>query len=360
MSTLTAQEISPVEVEEVTTQPAAKPAFGTVFTKHMVSATYSDGAWSEFAVKGLENYSLHPASLVLHYSQTIFEGMKAYRHADGGVSLFRPYVNAARLNQSAARMAIPQVDEEKFVAALRQLVAADKDDIPARPGSLYLRPAIFASETAIGVRASTKYEFMIIAMPVESYFSTANGGDSSIELLVTESVVRASPGGTGDVKAGANYAITLKVIDDAKKHGCGQVMFLNSGGDRLIEEAGGMNVFVVRGKKLMTPKLTGTILSGVTRRSLLELAPTLGLEASEEAISIDSVIEDIATGAVTEVFLCGTAAVVVSVNTLRFEDGRGVVVGTRGQTPVAEMLADRLQGIQFGEYEDEFGWVVKV
>lgn len=346
-------------VETPIEQPVAKPAFGTVFTPHMISASYRDGRWSEFDLRPVENYSLHPASLVLHYSQTIFEGMKAYRHEDGMVTLFRPEVNAERLNRSAARMAIPAIDEEAFVEALKQLVDREREHIPGRPGSLYLRPAIFASESAIGVRASTRYEFMIIAMPVESYFDS-KAGVGSIELLVSESVVRASPGGTGSVKAGANYAITLDVIDQAKKHGCGQVLFLNSAKERLIEEAGGMNIFFVRGQELITPPLSGTILSGVTRDSLLRLAPTLGLQAKEEAISLDEVLDGIASGAISEVFLCGTAAAIVTVSALHRESGENVVVGDPEKTPVSNLLSDRLLGIQFGTYPDPFGWLVPV
>lgn len=348
---------SAVELNALSEQPTPKPAFGTVFTPNMVSARYAAGRWSEFSIRPLQNYSLHPASLVLHYSQTIFEGMKAYRHADDKVTLFRPYVNARRLNQSAARMAIPAIDEEAFVEVLRRFVATEREHIPARPGALYLRPAIFASEYGIRVRASTEYEFMIIAMPVDSYFAS---GAESIELLVTESVVRASPGGTGSVKAGANYAITLQVIDQAKKLGCGQVLFLNHGGDRLIEEAGSMNVFVVRGNQLITPLLSGTILGGVTRDSILQLATSLQLEPCEEPLSLDKLVEEVASGAVTEVFVCGTAATIVSVRSLRLEHGHSIRVGDPTRTPVANLLSDRLLGIQFGVYPDPHNWLISV
>jgi branched-chain amino acid aminotransferase len=348
------------EVNVPITQPASKPAFGTVFTPNMVSAQYANEHWSEFVIRPLQNYSLHPASLVLHYSQTIFEGMKAYRHADNRIALFRPFLNAHRLNLSASRMAIPPIDESAFVVALQQFVDLEREHIPARPGALYLRPAIFASESAIGVRTSKQYELMIIAMPVEAYFAKSKDSANVFELLVTDSVVRASPGGTGSVKAGANYAITLQIIDQAKKLGCGQVLFLNSGGDRLIEEAGGMNVFLARGKQLITPPLSGTILSGVTRDSILKLADSLELLPSEEPVSLDKLIEELERGSITEIFLCGTAAAIVSVNSLRLEDGRSIRVGDPACTPVADRLSDQLLGIQYGVYPDSRAWLIFV
>ena len=349
------------EAESSITQPgSAKPIFGSQFTDSMLRATFKNGAWSDFAITPLQNYSLHPASLVLHYSQTIFEGMKAYRHQDGMVSLFRPSFNAARLRRSAERMAIPAIDETAFVDALLRYVDSERGHVPERPGSLYLRPAVFASEAAIGVRASSQYEFFVIAMPVESYFSSSGGTSTGLEIFVSESVVRATPGGTGAVKAGANYAVTLKAIDEAKKLGCGQVLFLDSSGQRMIEEAGGMNLFIVRGSRLVTPPLSGTILGGVTRDSLLALGPSLGLEAAEEPISIDSLVDELHDQEVTEVFLCGTAAVIASVGSLRFESGKIVPVGTPGSTPVADQLRERLTGIQFGSYPDENRWNVPV
>lgn len=345
----------------LTIQPEAPAiAFGTVFTSNMLCASYADGAWSDFTVRPLQNYTLHPASLVLHYGQTIFEGMKAYRRADGSVSLFRPQFNAARLNRSAHRMAIPPVDEEAFLEALIGYVDTEREHIPERPGSLYLRPTIFASEAAIGVRAAETYELFVIAMPVGSYFAGHAAGSGSVEIFVSETVARAAPGGTGAVKAGANYGITLKTIDDAKEKGSSQVLFLDSGGRRLIEEAGGMNLFVVRGKQLITPPLSGTILGGCTRDSLLKLGASLGYEVKEAPLSIDTVISEVRQGIVSEVFLCGTAAVVVSVNTLHMESGEHVTIGKAGNTPVADQLRDQLTGIQFGSYEDPYGWVVPV
>ena len=342
-------------------QPQAPEiAFGTVFTTNMLSASYRDGAWSEFSVRPLQPFSLHPAALVLHYGQTVFEGMKAYRQPDGSVSLFRPSFNAARLNRSAGRMAIPEIDEKAFLEALTQFVHTERDHIPARPGSLYLRPTIFAAEAAIGVRAADYYEFFVIAMPVGSYFAGHGSGAKGVEIFVSESVARAAPGGTGAVKAGANYGITLKPIDDAKKLGSSQVLFLDSGGRRLIEEAGGMNLFVVRGKELITPPISGTILAGCTRDSLLTLGASLGYETKEEPLSIDTVMHEVREGIVSEVFLCGTAAVVASVETLHLESGVRVTVGDPADTPVADQMRDRLTGIQFGDYPDPYGWVVPV
>ena len=342
-------------------QPEAPPiAFGTVFTSNMLSASYADGAWSDFNVRPLQNYALHPASLVLHYGQTIFEGMKAYRQADGSVSLFRPQYNASRLNRSAHRMAIPPIDEDLFLEALIRFVHTEREHVPARPGSLYLRPTIFASEAAIGVRAAESYEFFVIAMPVGSYFAGHTAGAAAVEIFVSESVARAAPGGTGAVKAGANYGITLKTIGDAKERGSSQVLFLDSGGRRLIEEAGGMNLFVVRGNQLITPPLSGTILAGCTRDSLLTLGASLGYDVKESSLSIDTVIDEVRQGIISEVFLCGTAAVVVSVSDLHMESGDRVNIGKAGDAPVANQLRDQLTGIQFGTYKDPYEWVVPV
>jgi branched-chain amino acid aminotransferase len=347
-----------VEAEKtLNLQSSPKPAaFGSVFTANMLSATYENGAWNDFTIRPLQNFSLHPATLVLHYSQTIFEGMKAYRQADGSVALFRPQQNAARLNRSAERMAIPQIDEAAFVAALAEYVALEAGEVPARPGSLYLRPTIFASEAAIGVRAATKYEFFVIAMPVESYFS--NPSATSLRVFVSESVVRAAPGGTGAVKAGANYGVTLKVIHDAKLLGCDQVLFLDSAGHRLVEEAGGMNFCIVRGNELITPPLSGTILAGITRDSLLKLAPSLALVPSERPIQIDELATEIESGVVSEVFLCGTAAVIASIGSLQFESGKLLTIGSDQATPVADKLRDALLDIQFGSMAGPSGWVV--
>lgn len=340
-------------------QSAVKPvAFGSIFTSHMLSATYDNGAWSEFIIRPLQNFSLHPASLVLHYSQTIFEGMKAYRQPDGSIALFRPQENASRLNRSAERMSIPQIDELAFVAALMKYVALEAAEVPARPGSLYLRPTIFASEPAIGVRSANEFELFVIGMPVESYFS--NTSATALQVFVSESVVRAAPGGTGAVKAGANYGITLKVINEAKAIGCDQVVFLDAGGHRFIEEAGGMNFCVVSGNKLITPPLSGTILPGITRDSLLHLAPSLGLVPSECPVQLDELAMEIESGLVSEAFLCGTAAVVASIGSLRLKSGRVLTFGRDQATPVADKMRDTLLDIQFGSTPGPHGWVIPV
>jgi len=335
-------------------------AFGSVFTSNMLRATFEGSAWSGFSIVPMQNFDLHPASLVLHYSQTIFEGMKAYQQEDGSVALFRPSCNVARLARSAKRMAIPPFDESSFLAALIDFVRGEAAQVPFRPGALYLRPTIFASEPMIAVRASTRFEFFVIAAPVGSYFSPAGGAQTGVEIFVSEQVARAAPGGIGAVKAGANYGATLKPIADAQALGSSQVLFLDSGGKRLIEEAGGMNVFVVKGRQLMTPPLSDTILSGVTRDSLLLLGSVLDLEVKEQALGIDALVSDIDAGVVSEVFLSGTAAVIVSVSRLRFEDGSVVAVSRTGETPIANLLRDRLMNIQFGSAEDPFGWLVRI
>jgi branched-chain amino acid aminotransferase len=343
-----------------TLQDMSAVPFGSVFTSNMLRAAFENGAWSAFSIVPMENFSLHPASLVLHYSQTIFEGMKAYRQQDGSVALFRPASNAARFTRSAQRMAIPPIDESLFVQALIDFVESESSHVPLHPGSLYLRPTVFASEPLITVRSSTRFEFFVIAMPVGSYFAPGATGQEGVEIFVSERVARAAPGGTGAVKAGANYGVTLKTIGDAKTLGSSQVLFLDSGGNRLIEEAGGMNVFVLRNRQLLTPPLSGTILPGIVRESLLVLAPSLDLEVKEETLSIDALVSDIEAGIVSEVFLSGTAAVVVSINRLRFEDGKTVLVNRTGETPIANLLRDRLTNIQFGYAKDPYKWLVRI
>jgi branched-chain amino acid aminotransferase len=334
--------------------------FGSVFTGNMLRATFENGTWSEFSIVPLQNFSRHPAALVLHYSQTIFEGMKAYRQQDGSIALFRPACNAARFTRSAQRMAIPPVDELLFLQALIDFVTSESSHVPQPPSSLYLRPTIFVSEPMIGVRSSTRFEFFIIATSVGSYFVPGGTGQEGVEIFVSERVSRAAPGGTGAVKAGANYSVTLKTIDDAKTIGSSQVLFLDSGGKRLIEEAGGMSVFVLRDRQLITPPLSGTILPGITRDSLLVLASSFDLKVKEETLSIDVLVSELEAGIVSEVFLSGTAAVVVSIDRLHFENGRTVRVNRNGEAPVANLLRDRLTNIQFGYAKDSYKWLVPI
>jgi branched-chain amino acid aminotransferase len=329
--------------------------FGSSFTTHMLRSTYKNSKWSEFQVTPLTPFVLHPAAIVLHYCQSIFEGMKAYKQPDGTVNLFRPEMNIKRLNRSAARVAMPQLDERSLLNAIAEFVDTERNWVPDRPGALYIRPAMFASEAAIGVRSGTECEFFVIAMPVESYFS-GPAESSTISLFVSESVKRAAPGGTGAVKAGANYAITLQIIDHAKSLGCEQVLFLDAMGRGTLEECGGMNVFIIRDGCLVTPPLSDTILAGVTRDSILQLAEARGILCKQEPILLSELADGLRRGNVSEVFVCGTAATIVAVDALHFEDGNVLEVGASGNSPISRDLYRSLLDIQYGETADNYDW----
>lgn len=329
--------------------------FGSTFTEKMLRSTYKNGQWDDFQVTPLTSFALHPGAIVLHYSQSIFEGLKAYKQPNGTISLFRPEMNVRRFNRSAKRMAMPQLAEQPLLEALSEYVRTERDSVPERPGSLYLRPAMFASEAAVGVRPGSEYEFFVIAMPVSSYFS-GPPESSTISVFVAESIKRAAPGGTGAIKAGANYAITLQAIGHAKSLGCEQVLFLDPGGRGTLEECGGMNVFIVKDRCLITPPLSDTILAGVTRDSILELGAVKDIPCREEPIHLSDLKDGIRTGSVSEVFVCGTAATIVSVDSLRFEDGSVLAIGSKGQYPISRALYDDLLDIQHGATADQFGW----
>jgi len=338
-----------------------KLEFGRLVTPLWFRSWYRSGHWETGRVEPWTHIELHPAALVLHYAQSIFEGLKAYKTPDGSVALFRPEMNARRMQHSAARMAMPEVPEAMFVEAIRTLVDCQKKWIPEPPGSLYIRPAMIGTEACIGVRASHEYLFFVIVSPSGSYFpGLPPGKTGTVRVLVSETVGRAAVGGTGDAKASANYSVTLQVIEAAKKKGCAQVMFLDSRGTRTVEEMGGMNVFFLRGSMLITPPLTGTLLAGITRDSILKLAPTLGIPVSEEAIPFDRLLEQVKTGQVSEAFACGTAAVITGIESFALEDGREARVGSGECGPVTQKLFEALTNIQYGVAKDPFGWVMKV
>lgn len=341
----------------------AKLEFGRVFAPQWLSRTYENGAWQTTKILDLCNIDMHPAAIVLHYGQAIFEGMKAYKWADGSVNLFRPTDNAKRFNKSAARMAMPTLPEADFVEGIRALVALQKDWIPESPGSLYIRPSMIGTEPCIGVRAANQCLFFVITMPSGSYFPYLAGGKNdvgSIKVYVSTKVGRAAHGGTGNVKASANYAITLQSIAEGKAKGCSQVLYLDATGQRNLEEMGGMNIFFVAGKKLLTPALNDTILEGITRDSIIRLAKSMGLEVVESTLNLDKLVAQIKAGEVTEAFACGTAAVIAEIKNFLLESGESISLGGEGPGPVTNQLYDRLTGIQYGRYPDPFGWVVKV
>lgn len=335
--------------------------FGRVTAPLWFRAWYRNGAWERGRVEPWSTINLHPAAIVLHYAQCIFEGLKGYKMPDGSAALFRPEMNARRMNHSATRMAMPEIPEPMFLDGIRTLVDCQRKWIPDPPGSLYIRPTMIGTEPCIGVRASSEYLFFVIVLPSGSYFPQVRSGSTgTVRVFVSESVGRASRGGTGDAKAGANYSVTLQVIGAAKKKGCAQVMFLDSHGERTVEEMGGMNVFFLRGDTLVTPPLTGTLLAGITRDSLLKLAPTLGVKVREERIAWDELLAQVKSGQVSEAFACGTAAVITGIESFVLENGTEAKVGNGQCGPVTHKLFDALRNIQYGVSKDPFGWVVPV
>ena len=303
---------------------ARKLEFGKMFTPNFFMAEYRGGDWRNPRIQPLEPFSLHPASMVFHYAQTIFEGLKAYRHDNGRIVLFRPEMNAARFRRSADRMRMPDVSDAFFLEAVHALVENERHFVPAAPGCLYVRPVLMGVDAALGVKSSNDFIFYILTLPSGPYFKDAGEGPGAIDVLVTRSTVRSAPGLMGSVKAGANYAGTLKVTEDAKALGCAQVLFLDAREHKYLEELGGMNVMFVQGNTLRTPPLGDTILNGVTRASLLEIARDLGLETSEAPIAIDEIVAGAKNGTITDAMACGTAAVVIGIKRLVFEDGSSV------------------------------------
>ena len=349
---------APRSVEERAAILAA-PGFGQHFTDHMVTVQYADGAWGTPVVKAYAPLSIDPSAVVLHYAQTIFEGLKAYRQADDSIASFRPEENAARFNRSAQRLAMPQLPEELFMQSLRQLVAIDRDWVPAAGGeeSLYLRPFMIATETGLGVRPADEYLYAVIASPAGAYFSR---GVAPVSVWLSTEYVRASPGGTGAAKFGGNYAASLRAQEQAATEGCDQVVWLDAIERKYVEEMGGMNLFFIYGSgdsaEIVTPELSGSLLPGVTRDSLLTLARHLGYPVTERRVSVEEWETGVATGEISEVFACGTAAVITPVGSVKHAGG-GYTIGDGGPGEITMRLRETLTGIQRGSVEDPFGWM---
>lgn len=334
--------------------------FGRMCTPNFFVAEYRGGKWTDPRIEALHNFTLHPATNVFHYGQAIFEGLKAYRHPDDKLALFRPEMNAERFDTSAARMGIPPVGRDLFLEAVHRLVDIERNFVPERPGTLYIRPTIIGTEACLGVRSSTEFTFYVITLPSGAYFKEMLSGTGAVRVLVEQATARAAPGGTGAVKAAANYAVTLKTITDAKERGCSQVLYLDAARRQRVEELGGMNVFFVRKGELITPTLNGTILPGVTRDSLLVLGEALGIRSYEQDIDIADVAREVRSGEITEAIACGTAATVVGISELVFADGTVLPVGGGTLGPVTKRLFDEIQAIQFGAAPDRFGWISSV
>ncbi|CAM4095097.1 Branched-chain-amino-acid aminotransferase [Mycobacterium basiliense] len=339
------------------------PGFGKYHTDHMVSIDYAEGeGWHNARVIGYGPIELDPSAIVLHYAQEVFEGLKAYRWADGSIVSFRAEANAARLRSSARRLAIPELPEELFIESLRQLIAVDDVWVPPAGGeeALYLRPYIIATEPGLGVRPAKEYRYLLIASPAGAYFK---GGINPVSVWVSTEYVRACPGGTGAAKFGGNYAASLLAQAQAAENGCDQVVWLDAVERRYVEEMGGMNIFFVLGKggsaRLVTPELSGALLPGITRDSLLQLALDAGFAIEERKIDIAEWQKKAAAGEITEVFACGTAAVITPVSRVVYGDNEFTVAdGQPGEVTMA--LRDTLTGIQRGTFADTHGWMSRL
>ena len=341
------QPVSAERREEI----LAAPGFGTVFTDHMVDICWSkNGGWHRPRVQPYGPIALDPAAGVLHYGQEIFEGIKAYRHADGSIHTFRPEQNALRMQRGARRMALPELPVDHFIQSLHELIAVDADWVPSgEDQTLYLRPFMFAKEAFLGVRSAHKAAYYLIASPAGAYFS---GGVKPVTIWLSEDYSRAaSKGGTGAAKTGGNYAASLLPQSQAAENGCDQVVFLDTDGN--VEELGGMNIiFVMKDGTVVTPN-SESILEGITRESLLQLASDRGHEIQRRSVSLTEWREGVASGDIVEVFACGTAAVVTPIGMLKsasFEDAQP-------QGELALSLREELTDIQYGRREDRHGWL---
>ncbi|NPA48702.1 MAG: branched-chain amino acid aminotransferase [Thermodesulfobacteria bacterium] len=329
--------------------------FGRIFTDHMFYMFYREGdGWQDACIKPYGSLCLDPAAVVFHYSQTIFEGLKAYYGVDDRIRLFRPERNMARMNRSAWRMCMPQIDETFVLKALKKLVDIEKEWIPREKGSaLYIRPLMMGTETFLGVKPSSEYVFLIILSPVGAYYRE---GFNPVKIYVTDKYVRAAPGGVGDVKTGGNYAASLMASEEAKKLGYTQVLWLDAIERRYVEEVGTMNIFFYFEDELATPALTGTILPGITRESVIQMARDWGLRVTERRIPIEEVLEGAESGRLKECFGTGTAAVISPVGCLAYK-GKEYVINEGKTGPLARRLFEELTGIQYGEKPDPYGWV---
>lgn len=335
----------------------AEGGFGKYYTDHMVICEWNEqSGWAEPELKPYGPITLDPATAVFHYGQEIFEGMKAYRQPDGGVALFRPEENAKRFNRSAKRLALPELPVETFLETVNALVKQDIGWVPNQVGeSLYIRPFMIATEVGLGVRPTNKAMYVLIATPASAYFNPGK----AVTVWISTEYVRAAPGGTGEAKCGGNYAASLVAQKAAAAEGCDQVVWLDAVERKWVEEMGGMNLYFVVGKdkkKIVTPKLTGTLLPGITRDSILSVARDLGYETEEVMLSVDDWREGIKSGEISETFACGTAAVVSPIGAAKSKWGTWVT-GDGNPGPITMKIRETLLGIQHGQIADKYNWV---
>ena len=351
---------------ELTTAPKPKPdpnalKFGKIFTDHMFIMEYETGkGWHNGRVVPYGPITLDPAAAVLHYGQEMFEGMKAYSAPDKRVQLFRPYLNAARARKSNERLCIPEIDDELFVNAIKTLVDIDRSWVPEKEGtSLYIRPFVIADDSFLGVHAANHYKFMIILSPVGPYFDIPGGGLVPINIYVEDELVRASKGGVGFAKVGGNYAASLKSQAKANALGCAQVLWLDAVEHSYVEEIGTSNAFFMIDDEVITAPLSGTILPGVTRASVIELLKKWGIKISERKLRIEDIENAAKGGKLKEIFGSGTAVVISSIGKLMRKDYE-IIVGDGGIGKLTQRLYDTICGIQTGKIPDEMNWTVEV
>jgi branched-chain amino acid aminotransferase len=351
--------ILPLDPASVRT-PGDTFSFGREFTNRMFTQSYNpQQGWHDATIGPYRNFSLSPATIVFHYAQEIFEGLKAYRRPDGRVNLFRPIENMKRFNRSAERMCMATLDPEAHLDALVRLIDLERDWVPSKEGSsLYIRPTLIATDPFIGVQASLTYLHYIILSPVGAYFAQ---GFRPVPVYISDSYVRAVRGGTGAAKTGGNYAASLYVSEQVKAQGYSQVLWLDAVERRYVEEVGAMNIaFVYNGNHIVTPQLTDSILPGVTRASVVQMAPDLGYTVSEERLELERVLADIASGEITEAFGMGTAVVIAPVDRFGYRDKVHTLRSGEEAGPVAGRLYQALTDIQYGRSADPYGWTITV
>ncbi len=345
------------QLKEKTADVAAL-GFGKVFSDYMFLMDYTRGeGWKDARIVPFQNLSIHPASTVLHYGSEIFEGLKAYRRADGKVQLFRPIENAKRMNNSAERLCLPQIPEEDILQAITELVKLEQDWVPSQEGtSLYIRPFLFGNDETLGVHTVQHATFCIILSPSGSYYKE---GINPVKIMIEDQDVRAVRGGTGYAKCGGNYAASNRAGERAEQMGYSQVLWLDGVERKYIEEVGAMNVMFKIGGEIVTPKLTGSILPGITRKSCIEVLKSEGYTVNERLLSVDELAKAMEDGTLEEAWGCGTAAVVSPIGELMYKNQK-YIVNENKIGPVTQHLYDTLTGIQWGKIEDKFGWTVPI
>jgi len=336
----------------------SKLGFGQYFADYMYVSNYKDGSWEEGEIVPYGTFEIEPSMMTLHYSQTIFEGLKAYNNVGGGANIFRPDMNAKRLNHSAELLVIPEFPEERFIEAVKEVVYYNREFISKNEGeSLYIRPVIFGSSNILGVHPSKEYKLIIFASPVGSYYDE---GLNPVKIKVADRYVRAVRGGLGTAKTGANYAASLKGANEAKKEGYSQVLWLDGVSLTFVDEVGSMNIMFVLDGEIVTPSLeSGTILPGITRDSVLKIAKHLGIKTCERTVSIEEILSGLATGKLSEAFGTGTAATISPVGILNYKNTDHAINHSE-IGPISQKMYDTLMGIQYGKIEDPFGWIIHI